>query len=158
VFVLENAVNRTASIILASSLAFYTLAWASEPAIDENALFADTATVIQQKGLVDSSHMKDATEKKGTSVGGEVIAAATGVATRDWLFNGHNTNDTYLASLLVGNLLLDARLLDNVKAFGNAEVDYSPSADTISVALRELFMDANINRKVYFRAGKQVLQ
>ncbi|HMD68352.1 MAG TPA: hypothetical protein VKF42_05675, partial [Chitinivibrionales bacterium] len=95
--------------------------------------------------------------KRGTTIGGEIIAAATGVATRDWL-HGYHAADTYLASLLVGNLLLDARLLDNVKAYGNGEVDYSPSADTVGVSLRELFMDANINRKVYFRAGKQVLQ
>jgi len=33
--------------------------------------------------------------------------------TRDWLFKGHHTSDTYLTSLLVGNILLDARLLDN---------------------------------------------
>jgi hypothetical protein len=158
VFVLENAVNRTVSVVITSTLAFYTFGWASEPAIDENALFADTATVVAQKGLVDSAHMKDATEKKGTSIGGEVIAAATGVATRNWLYNGHHATDTYLGSLLVGNLLLDARLLDNVKAYANAEVDYSPSSDTTGVALRELFMDANINRKLYFRAGKQVLQ
>jgi|WetSurMetagenome_2_1015567.scaffolds.fasta_scaffold00148_29 hypothetical protein len=130
---------------------------ASDPSIDENALFADTVTVVQSKGLVDTAHMKDATEKKGTSIGGEVIASATGVATRDWL-RGYHAKDTYLASLLVGNLLVDARLLNNVKAFANGEVDYSPSSDTVGVMLRELFLDANINKAVYFRAGKQVLQ
>lgn len=131
--------------------------YAADPAIDENALFADTVTVVPQKGMVDSAHMKDATEKKGTSIGGSVIAAATGVAMRNWL-NGYHMSDTYLTSLLVGNMLLDARLLDNVKAFANAEVDYSPSADTIDVDLREMFIDANINKQVYFRAGRQVLQ
>jgi hypothetical protein len=155
---LEIAVNRTSSVISALSFVFCNLAWAGDTAVDENALFADTATVVQQKGLVDSAHMKDATEKKGTSIGGNVIAAAIGTATRDWLFKGHHTSDTYLTSLLVGNILLDARLLDNVKAFGNGEVDYSPSSDTIDVDLRELFIDANINKQVYFRAGKQVLQ
>jgi hypothetical protein len=54
--------------------------------------------------------------------------------------------------------MLDARLLNNVKAFGNCEVDYSSSSDTIGVALREMFIDANIKKQVYFRAGKQVLQ
>ncbi len=149
--------NRLIKAIMVIS-ALTSPAWTADSmSVDENALFSDTATVVPQKGMVDSAHMKDATEKKGTSIGGSVIAAATGVATRNWR-TGYHMSDTYLTSLLVGNLLLDARLLDNVKAFANAEVDYSPSSDTIGVDLREMFMDANINKQIYFRAGKQVLQ
>ena len=55
--------------------------------------------------------------------------------------------------------------------FGNLEVNYFPGFDTSNVMyrvsrvdnsyllyLRELFMDFNFNRSIYFRIGKQVLQ
>jgi hypothetical protein len=145
--------------LLLSVFVFFGISFAADPSIDENELFADTTTLSRQKDLVDSSkvHVQDATERKTTTISGDITAAATGVALRDYM-HGHHVTDTYLASLLVGNILLDARLLNNVKAFANCEADYSASSDTIGVSLREMFIDANISKQVYFRAGKQVLQ
>ncbi len=128
--------------------------------VDENALFADTVSIAPQKGLVDTAHMKDATEKKGTSIGGDVTVASIGATNRDFLTHARLRN-TAISDLLVGSLDLDARLIEGTKVFGNLEVDYVPSLDSAqvySVFMRELFLDFNANRHAYFRIGKQVLQ
>jgi len=145
------------------------VAFAEDAKVDENEMFSDTASVTTAKGLVDSAHMKDVTEKKTTSIGGQVTAYGIGSANRGW-FNTYHADSTSFASVLVGVFELDARLLDNVKVFGNCEVDYMPTNSMQgsspymandsepAVNLRELFFDANIGKQVYFRAGKQVLQ
>src|SRR5690606_31466552 len=76
---------------------------------------------------------------------------------------------TALSAGAVGNLFLDARLQRGFRAFADLEWSVDPGlpesgaavAGTDSaVAFRvpEMFLDANIARRVYFRAGKQVLQ
>jgi hypothetical protein len=63
---------------------------------------------------------------------------------------------------VVANLMLDVRLPRGIKAFANVEAELS-GTDSAGVMpaefmVRELFVDANIARHVYLRAGKQVLQ
>jgi len=58
----------------------------------------------------------------------------------------------------VGNLMLDARLKNGVKAFANMETSYVPRGRETSSTLREAFLDFNLDRDIYFRTGKQVLQ
>ncbi len=129
-------------------------------AVDENALFADTVSIVPQKGLVDTAHMKDATETKSTNIGGEVIVASIGSANEDFLTHTRLGN-TAVTNMLVGSVDLDARLIEGTKVFGNLETDYVPSLDSAqmySIYLRELFLDFNADRRVYFRIGQQVLQ
>jgi hypothetical protein len=61
----------------------FGISFAADPSVDENALFADTTTLSQQKGLVDSVHLKDATEQKATAISGDITAAATASELRD---------------------------------------------------------------------------
>lgn len=134
--------------------------WAADPSIDENALFADTATVVSEKAFADTQKIKDPSEKRGTSVGGDVIAASLVSANRDFLTHYRLAN-TSIMNLLVGSLELDSRLPNETKVFGNLEVDYVPAFDSTNryaISLRELFLDVNANRRAYFRIGKQVLQ
>lgn len=120
-----------------------------EPAIiDENALFADTATVVQSVTAADSVEAP----KKSAGFSGEISTAALAGFPRDD-FGAPN-----LSSYVVGNLMADARLLDGIKGFANAEARYQAQYDTVSFHLREIFMDVNVKNRVYFRAGKQVLQ
>ena len=63
-----------------------------------------------------------------------------------------------LNSYILGNLLLDARLKNGVKAFADLETSYYPRLHQTTTTLREIFLDFNINDRVYFRTGKQVLQ
>jgi hypothetical protein len=76
-------------------------------------------------------------------------------------FDHARLSNTSLTNFLVGSIELDSRLASGTKVFGDLEVDYVPSLDSsqkYSLFLRELFMDVNVNRRAYFRMGKQVLQ
>jgi len=132
-------------------------------AVDENALFADTQSVVSAAGLVDSGAATgDMSERKSVGLSGEVTALAAGSLRRDWFLENQRRSDAVLAGQVVANLMLDARLPRGIKAFANAEANVSgaDSSGTMQAefTVRELFVDANIARHVYFRAGKQVLQ
>jgi hypothetical protein len=133
---------------------------ADSASVDENALFADTTTLVSPKTLSDTQKIKDPGERLGTSIGGDVIVAPLLTANRQFFDQAHLSN-TSLTDFLVGSIELDSRLSNGTKVFGNLETDYVPSLDSTqrySLYLREFFMDVNVNRKAYFRVGKQVLQ
>lgn len=143
-------------------LAAYGTGFAADSSsqVDENALFADTTTLVQAKTLSDTQKVKDPSERLGTSLGGDVTVAPILSTNREFLTHAHLSN-TALTNLLVGSFELDSRLQNGTKVFGNLEADYIPSLDSAqrySLFLRELFMDVNVNHSVYFRLGKQVLQ
>ncbi|HUI92429.1 MAG TPA: hypothetical protein VLX68_09310 [Chitinivibrionales bacterium] len=147
------------NIILIISLYIFTL-FAADPAVDESALFSDTTTLVAPSSLADTQRVKDPSEKKGTSVGGDIIAASLLSANSDFLTHYRLAN-TSMMNLLVGSVELDSRLPNETKVFGNLEVDYMPALDSLdryALSLRELFLDVNANRRAYFRVGKQVLQ
>jgi hypothetical protein len=126
--------------------------------VDENAMFSDTATIVDSAKLVNTAATKEEQkEKKSVSLSGDITSAAVGTVNRDWFDEPHMSNSRF-SSTIVGNLMLDVRLLQSFKAFGNMEVNYVPDSNKAALALKELFIDANINKAVYFRAGKQVLQ
>ena len=115
-------------------------------AVDENALFSDTETVTQAPLTADSGKTGLEPEKKSAGLSGEInTAALAGFPRKD--FETPN-----LTSYVVGNLFVDARLLDNIKGFANAEARYVSQTDSVQFFLREIFMDVNIRKRVYFRA------
>jgi hypothetical protein len=90
-------------------------------------------------------------EKKTLGFSGEVLSVA-----EDIVYS--SASGSRFSSYIVGNLMLDARLKNGVKAFANMETGYYPKTRETTSVLREAFLDFNINRGVYFRTGKQVLQ
>lgn len=92
-----------------------------------------------------------AEEKKTLGFSGELTAVA------EDLFYSTGTSGSF-NSYMKANLLMDARLKGGVKAFANLEATYTRGAAETESSLRELFLDFNLDRKVYFRAGKQALQ
>lgn len=90
-------------------------------------------------------------EKKTLGFSGELTAVA------EDLFYSTGASGAF-NSYMKANLLMDARLKGGVKAFANLEATYTRGASETESSLRELFLDFNLDRKVYFRAGKQVLQ
>lgn len=90
-------------------------------------------------------------DKRSLGFSGEVLSVMQDVV---YSSNSAGTFDSYI----VGNLMLDARLKNGVKAFANMETNYSPKSDETKSVLREAFVDFNLDHKVYFRTGKQVLQ
>lgn len=92
-----------------------------------------------------------AEEKKTLGLSGELTAVA------EDLFYSTGTSGVF-NSYMKANLLMDARLKGGVKAFANLEATYTRGSAETESSLRELFLDFNLDRRVYFRAGKQVLQ
>lgn len=90
-------------------------------------------------------------EKKTVGFSGELLAVE-----QDVIFSSAARNP--LNSYLVGNFFLDARLKRGVKGFANMQAEYRSSTKETKTSLREVFLDFNLRDKVYFRAGKQVLQ
>jgi len=90
----------------------------------------------------------------------------------------HIGEDDWFTSTMTANLLLDIRLVDNVRGFINLDAMYYPygfseyhlardenqnaleieEEKDSDIIIKEIFIDANIGKKVFFRGGKQVLQ
>lgn len=133
----------------------------SQDTIDEDALFSDTSTVVASSTLVNDSALTLAREEKSVGFSGQITSALDATATRSWFTNDQHPSDARISPTIIGNLTLDVRLPGSIKAYCNTEAGYYPSlsADlSTKWSLRELFVDLNINRLVYFRTGKQVLQ
>lgn len=140
--------------------------------VDENALFSDSSSVIDSSKMVNTKEAKgDAEDKKSVGFSGEVNAYGTPSFPREW-GNDAGLSTVGFSSEVVGNALIDARLIGGAKAFADLEAFYA-SAGAINLlqsgntfgtdtgmqfAARELFVDVNYNKLVYVRAGKQVLQ
>lgn len=90
-------------------------------------------------------------DKKSVAFSGEMLAVE-----EDVVFSSSSRNP--LNSYLVGNIFLDARLKKGVKGFANMQAEYQSSTRDTKTTLKEAFLDFNLRDKVYFRAGKQVLQ
>jgi hypothetical protein len=126
--------------------------------IDEAALFSDTNTVIDSAKIVNTLKGDTANfPKKTVGFSGQVVSAGVAAATREF-FSDPQSDRIGFAGSMVGNLMLDIRLISGVKAFANLEAGYAASLSQMQVNLREIFVDANIAHRVYLRTGKQVLQ
>jgi hypothetical protein len=94
---------------------------------------------------------------------GNVIAVSQGAVTRDYL-GSPDAEESNLANAVVGNAALDVRMMRGYKAFAELEWSFSPSGAALAAdsgtdfRVPEMFLDANIRRRAYFRLGKQVLQ
>jgi hypothetical protein len=139
---------------------------------DESALFADTSSIVDSAAVVNTQEaVQDMKEKKTVGFSGEIYAYADPSFGRTW-FDDPAFSTIGFSSRVVGNGLLDARLVGGTKAFVDMEAAYVPvpsydlalSQGVFNVesgtifTVREFFIDANYKRKVYLRAGKQVLQ
>jgi len=118
----------------------------AEDAASELEMFSTPEVVTQAASAAGAAE-----EKKTLGFSGEFVSVL-----EDVVYSSSTGNP--VNSYVVGNLMLDARLKNGVKAFANMETSYqSRSRETTSI-LREAFLDFNMDRRVYFRTGKQVLQ
>ncbi|MBN1757996.1 MAG: hypothetical protein JW863_06755 [Chitinispirillaceae bacterium] len=143
--------------------------------IDEDALFGDTSLVmIDSTELQVESTAIDGVDSTMVSFSGAVTGVADATASRDW-FKERDRREIDPGALMLGDLMLDVRLPFGMKTYTNCELYLAPeggglafsdpdnyfssgSGSGLAIAVPEIFLDANIDRKVYFRAGKQVLQ
>jgi hypothetical protein len=127
--------------------------FAQDAPVNENDMFSDTSSVVASSTLAPSAQEKP----KTVGMSGVIDAAFLGSANRDWMNDLHRS-DLTVTNFIVGNLMLDIRLPQGVKAFANLETEYLPLTSSVMVGLREMFVDANVKKKVFLRLGKQVLQ
>ena len=131
--------------------------------VDEDALFADTVLIVDSASRVNNAAVaEEAREKKTVGLSGNILSMGIIGAERAYL-DAPDVERTSLASVAVADVSLDARLLRGFRAF--ATLEWSAQAaggrsDSGMADFRapELFLDANIGHRAYFRVGKQVLQ
>ena len=140
---------------LSSGLLIFSPAFADE-IIDENAMFSSKDTVVD----VAKTPNKQVAENT-TTFSGEVKYININTQTDKNLDDTSDSKTAKISNYMLGNFFVDIRKKDGVKAFVNIQA-YNLSKDTSTastvVALKEFFMDFNSQNKIYFRAGKQVLQ
>jgi hypothetical protein len=122
--------------------------------VNEEEYFSSPDTVVNSDTVNDLSLEW---EKKSLGVSGEVLSVFPYTFSRDSVFHQDNSENTF-NPYIFGNAKIDARLKSNYRGFANTDVDYDPEMDRTSFYLRELFVDFNMGKFVYFRAGKQVAQ
>lgn len=126
--------------------------------IDENDLFGTSEiNMVDSATLASGSSSLAGTDSTSTSFSGSVSAITEPGVSRDW-FSTRDRNDISLSALMLGDINLDVRLPLGMKAYADAETYYRPETGAATFTVPELFLDANFKHKVYFRAGKQVLQ
>jgi hypothetical protein len=128
-------------------------------AIDESALFSDSSSTVDSAKVINTVASKQVVEK-AVGFSGEITSAHILGLKRSFYSDATKENTT-LANYVVGDLMLDVRLPQGAKAFANLEAQYMPQlpmGSNMIVGLQEIFVDANIDKKVYVRLGKQVLQ
>ncbi|HRY29066.1 MAG TPA: hypothetical protein P5079_03410 [Elusimicrobiota bacterium] len=129
---------------LLCSAPFLPVASAGE--VDEDALFSSPEMVTQPAG----SAVPEG-GKKTIGFSGEMTGVTETTAIKASTQNIHH-------SYLVANGFIDARLKNDMKAFANLETVHDPEKSSNTFEVRELFFDFNVDRRVYLRTGKQVLQ
>jgi hypothetical protein len=129
--------------------------------VDEDALFADTSSLADSAAVAAAA--PSAENGSRISLGGDILTVGQGSLSRDY-FGSPDVAESRLSSMALADLSLDVRLQRDFKAFAALELAYAPSATGMagdsgaSWRLPELFLDAQIAHRAYFRVGKQVLQ
>ncbi|MFC1504652.1 hypothetical protein ACFL6D_04475, partial [Spirochaetota bacterium] len=145
---------------------------------DDDAGFEETS-VVEASNMINKNIAEDI-EEESVSLSGDLYMRSTYTMTRDFFERKKNSFEgNSLLTYLDGSLFLDVRLRKNIKAFCNLNLFYSPTGQATytyytdkltgtplvleetnrtAIIFKELFLDANIAHRVYFRMGKQVLQ
>jgi len=139
--------------------------------IDEDALFGDTAIMVDVEDLAGEDNMADEQKGKSISFSGRVISSAAGYLDRRWFESASDDtgwfetkkeygffDHTRFNGTVIGIFEGDFRLPHSVKSFITTEAMYNGTNDSVQFSLNELFLDWNAGQRIYFRAGKQVLQ
>ncbi len=136
--------------------------------VNEQSMFSDTTQITDSTSMVQNAVARESGEdKKSLGFSGNVLSVMQSGVTRSYMQKPDVRQSSFGGSV-VGDMNLDARLQRGFKAFADLEWSYNTNAAATSQSggldsgtswrMPELFVDANINHKVYFRAGKQVLQ
>lgn len=133
---------------------------------DEDALFSSSNAVIDMEEIEDDSVLDD---EESTGFEGSISSSLSFGVDRDLFYDGPAEGESFmdyheLGASISGNFTFDARLLKGFKTVLKFGVNYNPfrsykqsNALSSLISISEFFADININRKVYFKLGKQRL-
>ncbi len=124
---------------------------ADEKKSEEDELFSSPDTVIESSKF-EKNNLDENQNKKRYGISGRLSSVNSYIAERT--DGGGDQFQPYI----LGTLFADIRLPADVKGFGNFETLYNASDNKAEFFVRELFIDFNISRAVYFRTGKQIIQ
>ena len=96
------------------------------------------------------------TNADGLKIGGSYSFSVTPL----WYKNlESDTTSKALSSQMDSTLYFDARPDTDIRVYGKADISYSQAkgSDSLTVHLRELFSDFNVDDQVFFRVGKQTI-
>jgi hypothetical protein len=120
--------------------------------------FFGSAPVEAGKGEAEVKNPAEALEQEHLGLSGNLEASGTYLLTRDFLRGKTGQDDNELPLMVQGDFLVDARLMKSYRAFLDLALGTVVGQPTPLILLKEVFVDFNFANKVYFRAGKQVLQ
>jgi hypothetical protein len=154
----NNIFTGTALLIIC--LFISTTIFATE--IDENLLFSDENTTVDSSQVLSDS-LTEEFEKESVTFSGSIMSRGMYLMHRNWLNSKSNIGQNQLLYFNEADFFLDIRLKKQTKAFINFSIisntrETSSSSNILDNAIKEFFIDTNINKAVYIRAGKQVLQ
>lgn len=136
--------------------------FAQDQPVDENALFSDDSTVIENR--IQDNTQKDQMDSRSLGISGSITGAFQYTKFDDTPFSDAAGNTSF-RPFMVGDLYIDARMPGGYKGFWSFELEHDASKDEgaagekqTTASARELFVDFNFGKHVYFRTGKQVLQ
>ncbi len=141
-----------------------------EETINEDELFSDSETITKEEDIVKEDVGAELTRKK-IGFSGDIRTSTTynGYdSSKDWTKELLKDEPVELENIMSANFLVDIRLQKGIKGFLNAGIDYTPAVmdpetttvkkDITNYQINEFFLDTNVNNKIYFRTGKQVLK
>ena len=143
--------------------------------------FFNSSTVEATQGTAEKKNITEEIEKERTGLSGILQGQGSYAMTRDFVQEHASAGDNTLSNAMMGDFLVDARLLKSFRAFVDLNVTYltggaplvhdftnlsvfPPTPLTLSenqttfLDVKEFFVDFNAANTVYFRMGKQVLQ
>jgi len=136
--------------------------FAADEPVNEDQLFSGNETVIENK--IQQKTLDNSMEKRSVGISGQINSAVL-YSKIDNPVSGGMSGSKSLIPYILGDLYFDARFPGGYKGFGSFELKHDASVDEetsgekqTTYSAKELFVDFNFNRYVYFRAGKQVLQ
>ncbi len=121
--------------------------------VDES-LFEDSAFEVASNELVSTNL---AEEKEGLEISGGINLQMGQILNRDFLTG--KTDNNRFSSSTGAFVLADVRLKQGIRGFAHLDASYNPAGtNELTWGMKELFVDLNVEKRVFFRVGKQVLQ
>lgn len=135
--------------------------FAADGPVNEDELFSGSETVVENTFMDES--LKDQLDRRSVAISGEITSAVLYSDINDSAVSDMTGKES-LKPYIVGDLFFDARLPGGYKGFGSFELVHDASVDKNETgteparfSVKEIFVDFNFSRYIYFRTGKQVL-